>query len=145
MLGSDAQKVEKMKALLQSEQDEYVAWLQQAAAESPSIHQHYDHDVACEVEVSWPSPLLQGFGCTYVPVAGNDGCWVVHSAPGMRHGIRSCRACSQDSKGSVAVQYCLGQVQRCRTRAAICMAMHELLGDIPLAPTSSLPQARNSW
>ena len=52
MLGSDAQKVDEMKALLQREQDEYVAWLQQAAAESPSIHQHYDHDVACEVEVS---------------------------------------------------------------------------------------------
>ena len=83
MLGSDAKKVEEMKALLQREQEEYVAWLQQAAAESPSIHQHYDHDVACEVDVSWPSRLMQGCAGTPVPVAGNDGCWVVQPAPGM--------------------------------------------------------------
>ena len=93
MLGSEAHKVEEMKALLQREQDEYVAWLQQAAAESPSIHQHYDHDVACEVEVSWPLKLLPGFGSTYVPVAVDGGCWLVQTAPGMQHGIRSCRAC----------------------------------------------------
>ena len=83
VLGTDAQKVEEMKALLQREQDEYVAWLRHAAAESPSIHQHYDHDVACEVEVSCLFRLLQGHGSIHVLVAGDGGCWVVQPAPGM--------------------------------------------------------------